>query len=226
MPINGTYDVDSDINPEDQFLGVSSETGQTVQYTMADITRYIASNGLGRIAVYDGATDLAAYSQAITYPTPRQVRLGLSGALTNETNFPSNYGSLLVNQYSIPAGTSFDFRFLPQGLVLSFDIAFKAKVTTDGGALTASADNPRVLVEFEVPNGDIQRRIVQLYSDYEITTGVREILDNYFQVSFSTFINDEVLDSLLGGQIRVSLLDELTSPNIITLYNATVTVRI
>jgi len=224
MGQNGSYDVDTDINPEDQLLGVDSVTGKTVQYTMSDVTRYVASGGLGRIAVYDGATDVAAFSASVAYGTPRQIRFGLTGALTNEGNFPSNYGSLLVNQYSAPQGTSFDFRFLPQGVVLSFDFAFNAKITDDAGALVA--EDLRILVEFETPNGNIQKRIVQIYSDYEVTSGTMAILDNYTNLTFSTFINDVELDSLLGGQVRVSLLDEPTSPNILTLYEATMTIRI
>lgn len=196
MGVNGTYPNENPISDGDKLLASSEETGKTTQISVRDLSEYIQTRGTGKIAVYDGATDVAPYSETFIAGTQVfDLRLGLSGPLSDDQFFPEVYGTIMTNQLSAPAKSEFDFRFLPLGTMIEFDVEFLAVVQDSGSGTISPNEDHNFNLVVEYPNGtqDLQSFVMKTATN----AGLGLATSHKFR--FVTYIKDELTDSLIGG---------------------------
>lgn len=204
MGVNGTYPAENPISGGDKLLSTSEETGKTTQITVDQVATYAQTMGTGKQAIYDGATDLAPYQESfLTGDSTFDLRLGFSGPRTDETYFPTSLGTLMVNQFSAPAKSSFDFRFLSQGLFVKFEVSFIASMEDSGFNTITPNENNNFNLIAEYPNGDTE--IISFVVPTATNAGVKAFTNHKF--TFSTYIKDELTDSLLGGGLFIQSLE-------------------
>jgi len=222
MGVNGTYPTENPLTGGDKILASSEETGKTTQITVDQLATYIQTEGTGKLAVYDGATDLATYDENFLVGDTEFIRLGFSGPKTNENWFPESYGRLMVNDEAAPAGSKFDFRFLPAGQYVEFEVDFGISILDTGnGVITPNVDY-NFLIEAHWPNGTVDSQTFKVPTSSSITNG--QVINNY-RFRFTTLIDDVLTDSLLGGYIAIGGQDGATTDKV-RMINLLVTARI
>lgn len=204
------YTKDENLQANDEVLGTDSTDGKTVNFPLYALKNYIENGGGGLFQVFDGATDLDPFSLELLY-VEQNIRLGLTGDLTETQFFPVAYGNLLVNDDPDPAGTQFDFRFLPQATFIRFFLNCVIHIDDTSGDFIDPATFV-MRIKFTYPNGSVDVRDVIIESTYFDTIGNEQILDQNVNLEFSTYIKDPVMDSFLGGNISVVLLSQYDVP--------------
>lgn len=194
-------------NDNSKLRGID-ELGKSSNYSGDALATYFRLKQA--FALYDGATDIASYEETFTQNTHLDVRLGFSGPLTDENYFPAEYGTLMINDESAPAATKFDFRSLPLGAFIEFDIEFTVLANEAIGDAINPSEQFSIDVKFIYPNGDQEIKTVTAKSTYFSFIGSNNVnLFNRVKMTFSTYIKNTLTDSLLGGYIEI---DESGSP--------------
>lgn len=209
-----SYEVDTIISGNEIVIG-SNDDGETANYSISDIAAYAQTDGTGRMTLYDGSTDTVAYSDTFIIGTNLPLRLGFSGPLTDNTFFPSKFGTLMSNQFSSPAKSSFDFRFLTLGIFIEFDVEFDIKIETTGAAVIS----PNIDYSFDLkatfPN--LTEEVVSM-TIKSTNVALDGTLTHSVKARFATYIKEELTDSLIGGGFDLESKDFGTT-DVVTITN-------
>ena len=205
-----------------EYVRMIDKDGKSVAVPIASFDNYIQRASY--FDIIDGATDISSYSESFgnVAGIDLPIRFGISGPLSDDTYWPEIYGPLISNQASAPASSSFDFRLLTNlGTYITFDIEFKLRLGDDGGN-RINLSYP-LIAEFTMPNGDIISREVTVPNDYIVaTTAVKY----GYKITFSTYIKDLLLDSLVGGNMRLYSSSVLGVSEILTITDLKATIKI
>lgn len=220
----GSYDTDPIISGDEKVIG-SNDNGDTANYSIRDIAAYAQTDGTGRIAIFDGATDIAEYRLTTIVVDDAPLRFGLSGSLTDIRFFPSKYGEMFVNWLSPPNKSAFDFRFLPLGLFIEFDLEFDVECTLSNGNPISALDSYSFDVVAEYPNLTVERQTIVLKVVNE--QGPAGVLMHHVKLRFSTYIKEVLTDSLLGGGFEIQPVSKTGgATDLYEITNLKVTARI
>ena len=216
------YAPDTIVTGDERLIG-TNDNGETANFSIRDVAAYAQAEGTGRMALYDGATVGDDYEKifgnepAADFPA----RLEFTGALNDETFFPDKYGTIVKNINSAPASSSLDFRFLPLGLFIEFDVEFTVKFADDSGN---RLDKGIVLFyEMTFPNGTIQTRQFMVPHDYIVATNAHT---HNVKFSFSTYMKTLLTDALVGGNMRFYTMDAFGATEILTIKDLTIRVKV
>jgi len=216
--------LDSTLDGSERVRGID-ENGRSVNFSIITLRDFFKRSQ--SFAIYDGAEDGIPFHETFNFGSGQDIRLGFSGSRTEESLFPAEYGSILKNIESAPAASVFDFRLLPLGFFMSFDVEFTCYMTEQNGDPQTPYKNYSVDVELTYPNGETEIKTVNAYSTYTNLDPIDQVWKTKAKLTFSTYIKDLLTDALIGGKIRVlenGLADG--SPYIINVDDLIVRVKI
>jgi len=177
------------------FRGIDPEN-KSVNFTDAAVSTFFST--ARSFAIYDADSDTTPYNKTFSNVPDfsEEIRFGFTGDKTDEQYFP--FDPIIVNTLSDPNPSQFDFRDIPKGVLLQFDIEFTAKIydTSTGDTIDKFYF---MYFEFEYPNGDKQTKSFELPYTINYQDRADFLKTN---LSFYSYVKDEDLDQLLGGKIR------------------------
>ena len=209
----------------EEYVRIVDENGKSASVPISVFQSYIIVNQ--RFALYDAATPdpgSVAYSETLsnTSLTTQVIPVRLEfGPLTDEDYFPVDYQGVLTNQAAAPAKTEFDFRNLPLGTFVEFDVEFDLRLADDSGNRLDM--NLLFYKECQYPNGDIERQTLQIPNDYIVATP--EVRNN-IKLTFSSYIKTALTDQLVGGGIEFGIIDDLSATEILTVNDLIVRAKL
>ena len=186
------------------FRGIDPEN-KSVNFTDAAVSTFFST--ARSFAIYDADSDTTPYNKTFSNVPDfsEEIRFGFTGDKTEEQYFP--FDPIIVNTLSDPNPSQFDFRDIPKGVLLQFDIEFTVRIYATG--VGTQVDKPYLMYfDFEYPNGDIQTKAFQLPYTTELTRVAQSMPT---KLSFYSYIKDDALDQLLGGKISFYGKDPLSS---------------
>lgn len=198
--------------------------GRSVQVPLPSFNNYVSRASY--YSIFDGDTDVLAWSESTSNVAAidEPLRLGFSGPLTDADYWPLAYGDVLENSISAPASSNFDFRLFTEadlGSFLSFDFELSARLHDDNGFRLNRA--LPLIFEVTFPNGDVKTETIIIPNEFIAATSA---VTHSFRVTFTTYINNVLLDSLQGGSIRVFSANALSASEILDLTKLKATVRL
>lgn len=192
----------------EEYVRMVDENGKSVLVPISVVQAFVSTNQ--RFALYDGAVatvpgPFAQYSEQFSGGNfTHKPRLEF-GDLTDETYWPDTYAGLLVNLDSAPDATIFDFRNLPLGTFVQFDIELNLKYGDDNGF---RIDEQFVFFyKMTYPNLSTETRTFTIPSDFIAATPASV---HFLKMSFSAYIKNATQDQLRGGEMEYGVVDTLT----------------
>jgi len=190
----------------EEYVRIVDENNKSVIAPISVVQSFIVANQ--RFAIYDGASDTVPFAMLFNTGTAatQDIRLEFSGPLTEEDYWPPVFNAAFFNDESAPSATKFDFRNLPLGTFVEFDVEFTAKLGDDSGDMVDKSVSLFCIATY--PNGTTERKVFSIPNDY--FAALTPAIENPVKLTFSTYIKDILTDSLLGGQFEFYVDNDLS----------------
>lgn len=215
---------DTTLSGDEYIRGIDSD-GKSVIIPIEVIQSFISVNQ--RFAIYDGAAwteggGTVPFNLSFSDELVNQdIRLEFTGLLTEEDYWPPAFNAAFFNDESAPNPTKFDFRNLPLGTFVEFDLEFDLRLGDDSGDRIDK--NLKLFCDFVYPNGNTETREYNIPNDYIVATSAEY---NPVKLSFSTYIKATITDSVLGGYVKLRCVDSLGATEILTIKDLVIQAKL